>query len=90
MNLSFNKNEDHNKLLWSSIRQQFATITLGGGKKQLQKLRDKGKMTARERVEYLVDSDSEALEIGAFAASGMYEEHNGCPAAGVVVVLGLT
>ena len=88
MNLSFNKNEDHNKLLWSSIRQQFATITLGGGKKQLQKLRDKGKMTARERVEYLVDSDTEALEIGAFAASGMYEEYNGCPAAGVVVVLG--
>ncbi len=88
MGLDFDKNEDHNKLLWSSIRQQYATIKLGGGKKALQKLRDRGKMTARERVEYLVDSDTEALEIAAFAASGMYKEHNGCPSAGVVVVLG--
>ena len=88
MSISFDKNEDHNKLLWSSIRQKFATIALGGGKKQLQKIRDKGKMTARERVQYLVDPKTEAIEIGAFAASGMYEEFNGCPAAGVVVVLG--
>tara|TARA_B100000767_G_C19778651_1_gene544507 strand:+ start:7043 stop:8671 length:1629 start_codon:yes stop_codon:yes gene_type:complete len=88
MNLSFNKNEDHNKLLWSSIRQKFVTITFGGGKKQLQKIRDQGKMTARERVKHLIDSDTEALEIGAFAAQGMYEKHKGCPAAGVIVVLG--
>jgi len=88
MSISFDKNEDHNKLLWSSIRQKFATIALGGGKKQLQKIRDRGKMTARERVQYLVDPKTEAIEIGAFAASGMYEEFNGCPAAGVVVVLG--
>ena len=88
MNLSFNKNEDHNKLLWSSIRQKFVTITFGGGKKQLQKIRDQGKMTARERVKYLIDSDTEALEIGAFAAEDMYEKYKGCPAAGVVVVLG--
>ncbi|MGB2501955.1 MAG: acyl-CoA carboxylase subunit beta [Flavobacteriaceae bacterium] len=88
MNISFNKNEDHNKLLWSSIRQKFITITFGGGKKQLQKIRDQGKMTARERVKFLIDSDTEALEIGAFAAEGMYEKYNGCPAAGVVVVLG--
>ena len=88
MNISFDKNEDHNKLLWSNIRQKFATISLGGGKKQLQKIRDKGKMTARERVAYLVDSNTEALEIGGFAASGMYEEYDGCPAAGVIVVLG--
>ena len=88
MNISFNKNEDHNKLLWSSIRQKFITITFGGGKKQLQKIRDQGKMTARERIKFLIDSDTEALEIGAFAAEGMYENHNGCPAAGVVVVLG--
>ncbi|MCH1539415.1 MAG: acyl-CoA carboxylase subunit beta, partial [Flavobacteriaceae bacterium] len=87
-NISFDKNEDHNKLLWSNIRQKFATISLGGGKKQLQKIRDKGKMTARERVAYLVDSNTEALEIGGFAASGMYEEYDGCPAAGVIVVLG--
>ena len=88
MNISFNKNEDHNKLLWSSIRQKFITITFGGGKKQLQKIRDQGKMTARERIKFLIDSDTEALEIGAFAAEGMYEKYNGCPAAGVVVVLG--
>ena len=88
MNLSFNKNEDHNKLLWSSIRQKLIAITFGGGKKQLQKIRNQGKMTARERVNYLIDSDTEAIEIGAFAAEGMYEKYKGCPAAGVIVVLG--
>tara|TARA_B100000767_G_scaffold236983_1_gene230973 strand:+ start:1204 stop:2832 length:1629 start_codon:yes stop_codon:yes gene_type:complete len=88
MSLSFNKNEDHNKLLWSSIRQKCATISFGGGKKALQKIRDQGKMTVRERVQYLVDPKTEVFEIGAFAADGMYEEYNGCPAAGVVVVLG--
>lgn len=88
MDLNFNKNEDHNKLLWSAIDKQLAQIKLGGGKKQLQKLRDQGKMTARERIEALVDPKSNTLEIGAFAAHDMYEEYGGAAAAGVVVVLG--
>ncbi|MEN8853059.1 MAG: carboxyl transferase domain-containing protein, partial [Candidatus Arcticimaribacter sp.] len=88
MDLNFNKNEDHNKLLWSAVDKKLAQIKLGGGKKQLQKLRDQGKMTARERIEALVDPKSKLFEIGAFAAHDMYEEYGGAPAAGVVVVLG--
>ncbi len=88
MDLNFNKNEDHNKLLWSAVDKRLAQIKLGGGKKQLQKLRDQGKMTARERIANLVDPKSKMIEIGAFAAHEMYEEYGGAPAAGVVVVLG--
>jgi len=88
MDLNFNKNEDHNKLLWSAVDKKLAQIKLGGGKKQLQKLRDQGKMTARERIANLVDPKSKMIEIGAFAAHDMYEEYGGAPAAGVVVVLG--
>jgi len=88
MDLNFNKNEDHNKLLWSAVEQKLAQIKLGGGKKQLQKLRDQGKMTARERIQALIDPKSDCIEIGAFAAHEMYEDFNGAPAAGVVVVLG--
>ena len=88
MDLNFNKNEDHNKLLWSAVEQKLAKIKLGGGKKQLQKLRDQGKMTARERIHALIDPKRESIEIGGFAAHEMYDEYNGAPAAGVVVVLG--
>lgn len=88
MDLNFNKNEDHNKLLWSAVDRKLSQIKLGGGKKQLQKLKDQGKMTARERIEALVDPKSNTIEIGAFAAYDMYEEYGGAPAAGVVVVLG--
>ena len=88
MDLNFNKNEDHNKLLWSAVDKKLAQIKLGGGKEQLQKLRDKGKMTARERIDALVDPKSKTIEIGAFAAYDMYEEYGGAPSAGVVVVLG--
>ena len=88
MDLNFNKNEDHNKLLWSAVDKKLAQIKLGGGKKQLEKLRSHGKMTARERIEALVDPQSKMIEIGAFAAHEMYEEYGGAPAAGVVVVLG--
>lgn len=88
MDLNFNKNEDHNKILWSVVDKKLAQIKLGGGKKQLQKLRDQGKMTARERIANLVDPKSKMIEIGAFAAHEMYEEYGGAPAAGVVVILG--
>ena len=88
MDLNFNKNEDHNKLLWSAVDKKLAQIKLGGGKRQLEKLRSQGKMTARERIEALVDPQSKMIEIGAFAAHDMYEEYGGAPAAGVVVILG--
>ena len=88
MDLNFNKNEDHNRLLWSAVDKKLAQIKLGGGKKQLQKLRDQGKMTARERIGALVDPKSNLIAIGAFAAHDMYQDYGGAPAAGVVVVLG--
>ncbi|MFD2529017.1 acyl-CoA carboxylase subunit beta [Polaribacter marinaquae] len=88
MDLNFNKNEDHNKLLASDLRQRFAKVKLGGGQKRIDKHHSKGKMTARERVEYLLDDDKKSIEIGAFAGEGMYEEHGGCPSGGVVVKIG--
>jgi len=87
MNLSFNRNEDELKLLVSELHHRQAQVEKGGGEKKLQKQRDQGKMTARERVAFLVDQDQPCLEIGAFAGDGMYEEYGGCPAGGVVVVL---
>lgn len=88
MDLEFNKREDQNKLKLSEINRLYAEIKKGGGEKRLQKLRDEGKMTARERIEYLLDKDSESIEIGAFAGFEMYQEHGGCPSGGVVVVMG--
>ncbi len=88
MDIEFNKREDQNRLKLSEINRLLAEIKKGGGEKRLQKLREEGKMTARERVEYLLDKDSDSIEIGAFAGYEMYEEHGGCPSGGVVVVMG--
>lgn len=88
MDLEFNKREDINKLKYSDIKKTLAKIKLGGGEKSLQKQRDQGKMTVRERLEYLFDKNSESIEIGAFAGYEMYEEQGGCPAGGVVVMIG--
>jgi 3-methylcrotonyl-CoA carboxylase beta subunit len=87
MNLSFNKNDDELRLLLSELRKRQAQVELGGGAAKLQKQRDQGKLTARERIAYLVDPKQPCLEIAAFAGDGMYEEYGGCPAGGVVVVL---
>ena len=88
MDLNFNKNEDHNKLLLSDLKRRFAKVKLGGGQKSIDKHHAKGKMTARERIDYLLDSKSESIEIGGFAGEGMYESHGGCPSGGVVVKIG--
>ena len=88
MNIENNKNEDANKLAWSEIRKLQSKIEEGGGKKAIQKQKDRHKMTARERINYLVDKDSYFLEIGVFAGFGMYEEYGGCPAGGTVAGLG--
>jgi len=88
MDLNFNKNEDHNKLLLSELKQKLAKVKLGGGEKKIAKLHSDGKMTARERIDYLFDKDSKSVEIGAFAGEGMYSEHGGCPSGGVVVKIG--
>ncbi|MEX2589880.1 MAG: carboxyl transferase domain-containing protein, partial [Chitinophagales bacterium] len=88
MDLEFNKNEDAMKLLVSQVNRKLEKIHLGGGKKNIEKQHSKGKLTARERVEYLKDKDSDFLEIGAFCGDGMYEEYGGCPGGGVVTGIG--
>ncbi|MCY2686752.1 acyl-CoA carboxylase subunit beta [Salinimicrobium sp. TH3] len=88
MDIEFNKNEDHNKLLVSDLNQRLKKVKLGGGEKRIAKHHAKGKMTARERVDYLLDDAKEAIEIGAFVGEGMYEEHGGCPSGGVIVKIG--
>ena len=88
MNINFNKNEDHNKLLVSSLRHRLTRVRLGGGEKRIEKHHEKGKMTARERIDYLFDDPKNTIEIGAFAGDEMYKEHGGCPSGGVVVKIG--
>jgi 3-methylcrotonyl-CoA carboxylase beta subunit len=82
------QNEDAMKLAVSNINRHLAKIYGGGGKKRLEKQRSEGKMTARERIEFLLDDGQPQIEIGAFAGFEMYEEYGGCPAAGVIVVIG--
>ena len=88
MDLKFNKNEDHNKLLVSELHHKLKRVYEGGGTKRIEKLHSKGKMTARERIDYLLDDPKEAIEIAAFAGEGMYKEHGGCPSGGVVIKIG--
>ena len=88
MDINFNKNEDHNKLLVSDMLQKFAKVKLGGGQKRIDKLHAEGKMTARERIDYLLDDNAKSIEIGGFVGEGMYEEHGGCPSGGVVIKIG--
>ncbi len=88
MNIKFNKNEDFNKLLISDLHKRFAKVKLGGGKERIKKHIAKGKMTARERIDYLFDKKAKSIEIGAFAGDNMYKDHGGCPSGGVVVKIG--
>ena len=86
--LEQNKNEDQMRLMVSKMRRKLEKIYEGGGEKKAKKQHEKGKLTARERIEALLDPKSESIEIGAFAGEGMYAEYGGCPAGGVVVVMG--
>jgi len=74
--------------LLDHLSQKTDAVKLGGGRKRIVSEHEKGKLTARERIDHLVDKDSRFLEIGRFAADGMYEEEGGCPAAGVVTGIG--
>jgi acetyl-CoA carboxylase carboxyltransferase component len=82
--LEFNKNDDKMRLLISEMKRKHATVSLGGGKKKIEKQHAKGKLTARDRIDYLKDTDANFLEIGAFVGEGMYGEYGGCPSGGVV------
>jgi len=83
-NLDFNKNDDKMRLLISEMKRKHAIVSLGGGKQKIDKQHAKGKLTARERIDYLKDTDANFLEIGAFVGEGMYPEYGGCPSGGVV------
>ena len=82
--LDFNKNDDKMRLLISEMKRKHAQVALGGGKKKIEKQHAKGKLTARERIDYLKDTDANFLEIGVFVGEGMYTEYGGCPSGGVV------
>lgn len=88
MNIEFNKNEDEMRLLISQMERRLQKIYLGGGKARIDKLHEQGKMSARERIDFLLDKETPRFEMGAFAGYEMYEDHGGCPAGGVVIVIG--
>ena len=88
MDIEFNKNEDVNKQLVYELKTKLKKIYQGGGEKNAAKQKEKGKLLARERIAYLIDKDSDFLEVGAFTADGMYQEQGGCPSAGVVCGIG--
>ena len=86
--IQFNKNEDSNKQNWDIVKSRLEKIYAGGGAKSAAKQKEKGKLLARERIEYLRDENSNWIEIGAFAGFDMYSEYGGCAAGGVVAGLG--
>lgn len=88
MDIEFNKNEDSLKLLCYQLEKKHKEVYLGGGEKRMASQHEKGKLTARERIKYLLDPDADFLEIGAFAGEGMYEAYGGCPSGGVVAGIG--
>ena len=86
--MEFNKNEDQFKQLCAHVKSKAQKTMLGGGEKKIEGQHQKGKLTARERIEYLTDKDSNFLEIGLFAGEGMYKELGGCPSGGVITGIG--
>ncbi|MDI1322679.1 MAG: acyl-CoA carboxylase subunit beta [Algoriphagus sp.] len=88
MNPSAEKQTQTFKSLLQTLTEKYELVKLGGGPKRIQSEHEKGKLTARERISYLIDKDSDFLEVGAFAADGMYKEEGGCPSAGVVTGIG--
>ncbi|MGC4023503.1 MAG: acyl-CoA carboxylase subunit beta [Cyclobacteriaceae bacterium] len=88
MDLEFNKNEDQFKQLCFQLQTKAKKTKLGGGEKKIKEQHEKGKLTARERIEYLTDKGSKFLEIGLFVGDGMYADQGGCPSGGVVAGIG--
>jgi len=86
--LELNRNEDLLKQLSSQLKAKSKKVKQGGGEKKIEEQHQRGKLTARERIEYLTDKKSRVIEIGLFAGEGMYKDVGGCPSAGVVTVIG--
>jgi acetyl-CoA carboxylase carboxyltransferase component len=88
LDIEANRNEDLMKQMVDEVRRKLSKIYEGGGSKAAQKQKEKGKMLARERIEFLRDPGSPWVEIGAFAGYNMYQEQGGCPGGGVVAGIG--
>lgn len=88
MNLEFNKNEDAYKQLIAHLNRKLKAVKLGGGEKKIEAQHAKGKLTARERIDYLIDDPKDFVEVGTFVGDGMYAEQGGCPSGGVVMGIG--
>lgn len=88
MELEFNKNEDQLKQLCFRLKSKAEKTALGGGEKKIAEQHKKGKLTARERINYLTDPESDFLEVGLFVGEGMYQEQGGCPSGGVITGIG--
>ncbi|HYG02234.1 MAG TPA: acyl-CoA carboxylase subunit beta [Chryseosolibacter sp.] len=86
--IEFNKNEDIFKQLVYQLSVKEKKTRLGGGEKKIDEQHQKGKLTARERIQYLIDKKSEFLEFGLFVGDGMYKDVGGCPSGGVVTGIG--
>ncbi|MDX1315095.1 MAG: carboxyl transferase domain-containing protein, partial [Eudoraea sp.] len=87
MDIEFNKNEDYNRLKVAELRDKAAKTKLGGGKGKIEVQHKKGKLTARERIDYLIDKGADVIEVGLFAGEDMYPDEGGCPSGGTVVVI---
>jgi acetyl-CoA carboxylase carboxyltransferase component len=86
--LEFTRNEDQFRKLLEQLQQKAKIVSVGGGQKKIDEQHKRGKLTARERIEYLIDKNSFFLELGLFAGDGMYKEYGGCPSGGVVTGIG--
>ncbi len=89
MDIEFNKNDDTMRQLVYRLEEKLKTVKLGGGEKKIESQHKKGKLTVRERIEYLIDEGSDFLEVAAFAGDGMYADEGGCPSGGVVTGIGI-
>lgn len=87
-NESFLKKEDYQKELIRKLESLRDKVREGGGKKAIEKHKSKGKLTARERINLLVDNPKEFFELSSFAAYGMYEEYGGAPSSGTIYGIG--
>lgn len=88
MNLDFNKNDDQMRQLIYRLNDKLKKVKLGGGEKKIESQHKKGKLTARERIDYLIDNPEDFLEVAAFAGDNMYNDVGGCPSGGVVTGIG--
>ena len=87
-NESFLKKEDYYKNLIRKLQAEKEKVMLGGGKKAIERHKAKGKLTARERINLLVDNPKEFYELNTFAAYEMYEEYGGAPSSGTIYGIG--